>query len=333
VTLLWLNHAMAQSDEQRAGARELATEGLAAFEAQNYQGAVELFRKAESLVHAPPHLLYLARAHSKLGQYVKAREAYLRVINEQLPSSAPPAFRTAQSDAAQELAQVEPKIGRLSVKVEGAEGVNDLVVTVDGVAMATVLLGTAQPADPGEHTVEASATGYRAEPQKITLAEAERGSVTLKLEVDPNARPATPASEATPGSEAASPAPRDGAATRPSAGSKVPAYVAFGVGAVGLGLGAFGLVSWRSQSSQEDEICSLPGGACPLDRKDEVDELDSKQKTSSLIMLGGAGLGLAGIATGIVLLATGSSSKPASATSAHITPWAGPGSLGLTGRF
>jgi hypothetical protein len=333
-TCLWLTQAAAQTDEQRAGARELATDGLAAFDAQNYKDAVELFRKAESLVHAPPHLIYLARSHSKLGQYVRAREAYLKVINEQLPASAPQAFRTAQAEAAQELEQIEPKIGRLTIKLEGADGVKDLVVTVDGVSIPAVLVGTAQPADPGEHTVEAGATGYRAATQKVTLADAERGSVTLKLEADPNAvAPAsTDAAEGT--RDQAQPAAADTGTTE-AGGSKVPAYVAFGVGAVGLGLGAFGFVQWSSQSAEEDEICNLDGGGCPLDRKADVDDLDSKEKTSSIIMFAGAGLGVAGVVTGIILLTTGkgSGSKSESTAMSDITPWAGPSSVGLRGRF
>jgi len=58
--------AFAQSDEQRAGARTLATEGAQAFNESRFKDAVDLFSKAESLVHAPPHLLFMARAHAKL---------------------------------------------------------------------------------------------------------------------------------------------------------------------------------------------------------------------------------------------------------------------------
>src|SRR5689334_21165790 len=92
---MWTSAAHAQTDEQRAGARSLATEGASAFKDGRYKEAVDLFTKAESLMHAPPHLLYLARAHVKLGQYVKAREAYLRITKEQLGGNAPQAFRDA----------------------------------------------------------------------------------------------------------------------------------------------------------------------------------------------------------------------------------------------
>jgi hypothetical protein len=32
--------------------------------------ALDLFSRAESIIHAPPHLLYIARAHDKLGKLV-----------------------------------------------------------------------------------------------------------------------------------------------------------------------------------------------------------------------------------------------------------------------
>src|SRR5262245_32455278 len=88
--------ALAQSDEQRAGARTLATEGAAAFNEGRFKDAVDLFSKAESLVHAPPHLLFMARAHAKLGHFVKAREAYWKIIKEPLAPNAPQAFKDAQ---------------------------------------------------------------------------------------------------------------------------------------------------------------------------------------------------------------------------------------------
>src|SRR5262245_47766485 len=88
---VWGTTVHAQTDEQRAGARSLATEGATAFKDGRYKDAVDLFTKAESLMHAPPHLLYLARSHVKLGQYVKAREAYLRITKEQLPGNSPQA--------------------------------------------------------------------------------------------------------------------------------------------------------------------------------------------------------------------------------------------------
>src|SRR5260221_11311671 len=184
--------AFSQTDEQRAGARSLATEGASAFSDGRYKDAVDLFSKAESLVHAPPHLLFMARAHTKLGQFVKAREAYLKITKEQLAPNAPQAFRDAQGAAPRELAAIDPKIGAVTVKVEGAEAAKDLQVKVDGVAISSVLVGVSQPIDPGDHKIEAIATGFRPHPRLLKIGEGEKTSTSLKLEVDPNAAPASP---------------------------------------------------------------------------------------------------------------------------------------------
>src|SRR3954466_13075470 len=91
--------AFAQSDQERAGARSAATEGAQAFRDHNWSQAADLFMRAESLVHAPPHLLYLARAEANLGHLVKAQEAYRKILHEKLEASSPAVFREAQRDA------------------------------------------------------------------------------------------------------------------------------------------------------------------------------------------------------------------------------------------
>ena len=73
--LLSVRPAFAASDEEKAGARAAATQGQAAYEKKNWAEALDLFTRAESLVHSPVHLLYKARALVQLGQLVKAREA------------------------------------------------------------------------------------------------------------------------------------------------------------------------------------------------------------------------------------------------------------------
>ena len=65
--------------------------GAAAFKDQRWAEAVDLFKRAESMVHAPTHLLYLARAQDKLGHLVEAHEAYLKIVKEPLPPNPPKA--------------------------------------------------------------------------------------------------------------------------------------------------------------------------------------------------------------------------------------------------
>jgi len=343
----WSTPALAQTDEQRAGARTLATEGASAFNEGRYKDAVELFTKAESLVHAPPHLLFLARAHAKLGQYVKAREAYLKIVKEPLAATAPQAFRDAQAAAEEERKLVEPHIGKLLVKVEGAEGAKDLAVTIDGQPFSTVLLGVPQPMDPGDHTVAATATGFKAAPAKVTLKDAGQGAVTIKLEVDPSAAPVVAAAAPV----AAAPAPVESPSGAPPSDSgsnknalRIGSYVGFGVGVAGVALGTVFVLQSSSKRKDADAAasdleraygCSTSGGhpACDATTPEaiKVAELDDDARSAKTIGIIGYVVGGVGLATGVTLfvLSQGKDEKK----SAYVAPYVGPGAFGLRGAF
>ncbi|HEX6277535.1 MAG TPA: tetratricopeptide repeat protein [Polyangiaceae bacterium] len=337
--------ALAQSDEQRAAARSLATEGAAAFNEGRYQEAVDLFGKAESLVHAPPHLLFLARSHAKLNQLVKAREAYMKIVKETLPPNASPAFRNAQDSANEELRTIEPRIASLTVKVEGGKDAKDLAILVDGTPINMVLVGVSQPIDPGEHKIEAGATGLRAPTQTVTLSDGERKSIVLTLEPAPGAAPlvavaqpaATPAPAQNQPAPAASPAPVD-AAPAPAddkSGLRTGSYIAFGVGVVGLAAGTFFTLQSSSKRKDADakfEECGGESGCRtgnPL--SEEVADLDDEARSAMTLGIVGFAVGGVGIATGATLLLL--SSGGADERQAGVTPYVGFGVAGLKGRF
>jgi hypothetical protein len=340
--------AFAQSDEQRAAARELATEGADAFDQGRYQDAIDRFTRAESLQHALPHLLFLARSHAKLKQYVKAREAYLKCINETLPPNASQGVRDAQSSAQSEISQVEGKIGRLAIQVQGKEQAKDLVVQVNGVALSAVLVGASNPIDPGDYKVDAIATGFRAGPESVTVGEGERKEVVLTLAADASAVPPGAAAGAPPpGTDpqappdpAAPPAtpPADTGTGSGSNGMRIGSYVAFGVGAVGLGLGTVFLLQSSSKRSEADDLCTLPGGGCDSAVQDEVNTLDSDADSAGTIGVIGLVVGGLGVATGVTLfvLSSGSSSDKAASSETNgvrVAPWVGRNTIGLKGSF
>lgn len=329
--------AFAQSDEQRAGARTLATEGAAAFNDGRFKEAVDLFGRAESLVHAPPHLLFMARAHAKLGQFVKAREAYMKIVKEQLAPNAPQAFRDAQSAAEEERKQVEPHIGRLLIKVEGGEGAKDLSVAVDGQPVSTVLLGVPQPMDPGTHTVTATATGFKAQPASVTLKDAGQASVVLKLEVDASAPPAAAPAAGAPAAGGAllttnsGEPPSDSPPSRGSNGMRIGSYVGFGVGAAGLALGTVFVLqsaSKRSDADKEAEACPCEKGT---PQAEKIAGLDDDARSAQTLGIVGYVVGGVGVAAGVTLFIL--SSKKEEPQSAHVTPYLGLGAVGLKGAF
>jgi hypothetical protein len=334
--------ALGQSDEQRAGARTLATEGAMAFNEGRWKDAVDLFGRAESLVHAPPHLLFMARAHAKLGQFVKAREAYLKIVKEHLSPNAPQAFRDAQVTAEEERKQVEPHIGRLLVKVEGAEGAKDLVVTIDGQPFPTVMLGVPQPMDPGEHTVAATATGFKGSPSKVVLKDAGSGSVVVKMEVDnsapaPGPAPAEPAAggaalvTTTPSGEP----PADTGHAKKTNGLRIGSYVGFGVGAVGVALGTVFVLQSVSKRKDADAFANdhCDGNNCMVNDSDEakLKQMDDDARSAQTLGIVGYAVGGAGIAAGVTLFIL--SNKKEEPKSAYVAPYVGFGSVGVQGAF
>ncbi|MCC6217007.1 MAG: hypothetical protein IT376_19260 [Polyangiaceae bacterium] len=314
---------LGQTDEERSGARAAAEAAAKAFEGQRWQEAIDLFAKAEKLVHAPTHLLFLARSHQKLGQLVKAREAYRKVVSETLPANAPKAFKAAQAAAEKELAELEPRIPQLTVRVEGATG--EVTLKIDGVASPAALVGVAFPIDPGEHELVAETPGEQSEPKRLTIAEKSREEVTLVL-----APRATPAAKSDSGAADAPAAGGDARVDTASAEPKLLAWGAVGVGVVGVGVGTFFLVQASGKLSESDDLCS-GGGVCPESRRQRIDQLDADANTASTIGLVGLGVGAVGLGLGAWWLF--GAAEPAAPGQARVTPWIGPGSAGVRGTF
>jgi hypothetical protein len=301
----------AQSDENRAAARAAATQGVAAEEAGQWAEAIELFTRAESLVHAPPHLLHVARAQMKRGKLVAAQEAYLKVTREELSSTAPRAFVEAHAAANEELAALTPRIPALKIVLEGGKG----NVTLDGKPVADALVGIEFPIDPGKHEVHAH--GARSKSAPVAVEVAEGAHAVAKVRLEPSAEDAPTAGNT----------PSD-ANIEPSRGtSKVPAYAALGVGAVGLAVGTVMMLVNRGKRDDADALC--PSGQCPQSKRSDIEDLDASADSAATLSLVGYGVGVVGIGAGVVLLLLNGSGKK----EAPATAWVRGGKLGLAGRF
>jgi hypothetical protein len=346
LSLVLCGHArplFAQTDQERAGARAVALEGVQAFQEERWADAVDLLTRAESLVHAPTHLLYLARAHQRLGHWVSAREAYLKLIRETIAPGAPRAFHDAQAAAKRELPSLEPKIPTLKVQISGADG-KPVTVTIDGKPLPPALVGAANPIDPGTHRIEASAPGLVGGPVAVELKEGARETVAVPLRASTGEAPSLPA-PAPAVDEPRSGPPTGGAMTSLEAdeapttssvnGLRIGSYVAMGVGVVGLAAGTyFGLQS-KSKRDEANEICPNPK-RCPVTEREEVDALDDDSGTAQQRAVIGFIAGGVGVAAGVTLFVLSGRRQEetgGSAPSASIRPWVSPFGLGVDGSF
>jgi microcompartment protein CcmK/EutM len=313
--------ALAQSDDERAAARAAATDGVTALEQGRFKDAVDLFKRAESIIHAPPHLLYMARAQVKLGNLVSAHETYLKVTRETLAEGAPRAFTEAQETAAAELAALEPRIPSLKVDVVGAPA-GEIELLVDGAPAPAATIGLARPIDPGMHKIQARTKTATSKIASVTVAEGAKESLSLVL--------ATGAAEPL----VNEPPPPD-APQKKGSGARTGAYVAFGVGAAGLVVGIISLL--QNHSKRDDASALCVGGPCPASKRAEIEGLDDDASAAATRAWIGYGVGVVGVGVGAVLLLTSGSSDESKAASRRTRPsaWLGPrgGGLGLEGKF
>jgi hypothetical protein len=321
--------ALAVTDEERSAARAAAGQGADAFDAGQWQNAADLFSRAEALVHSPIHLMFIGRAEAKLGHWVKAYETFNRVKREGAPADAAPAVKKAVDDASRELAQLEPQLPYVAVKVKNPSGT--VQVTMDGATVPPLLLGLMRPVDPGQHHFQA--TNGELSSDTVTLDSQAGSKQTVELELKA-------AAAATPVAAPAAPAPTAGAAT-PAAGDtstskggtnglRVASYGAFGLGVVGLAAGTVFLLKAGSTQSESDDLC--PTAPCDPAKKDQISSKDKDAASQRTLGAVGLGVGGAAIAAGVVLFVLSSGHEEAAST-ARVTPFIGYRTAGVVGRF
>jgi hypothetical protein len=188
-------------------------------------------------------------------------------------------------------------VSRLSVRA--AQKPPGFTVKVDGAALDRAVLDLPTPANPGPHAIEASAPG-RARWRSSVRIPADGSTTTVDvppLAIDPAQTPA-PATERP--------------ASEPDATGRTAGFVVGGVGIVALGLGV--LFSARASSVWGDVTAVCPERRCP-DARTAAD-LEPKREEAhrdAVIATVALGVGLAAVATGIVLLVTSPSSRRAAA--------------------
>jgi hypothetical protein len=318
--------AFAQSNAaDKATARQLGLEGEDALQKKDYKTAEDKFKRADSLYHALTLTLGLARAQAANGELVAAQESYNRILSEGAPDGSPPAFVNAVEEARKEVDAVAARVSQAVITVTGVTGSDAPSVTLDDAPFPNAALGIKRAVDPGDHVVKATAKGYKPGEAHFTVAPAAEASATITLEVDPNAVVAQPPP---PGNTEPPPvAPSE----NKSSINKTIGYAALGVGAAGVVVGSiFGILAISSHSSISGNCTN---GTCPASESDDISSYHTKGTVSTIgFIVGGVGL-----AAGAVLILTApkahADAQIGKSTPTFISPYIGPASAGVVGRF
>ena len=297
--------AGAATAREKAEAKALSAEARAAVKQQRFDDAIEALRRADQLDPTSQTKLDLARALIGAGKLVDA-SAVLHQL-EGAPARSLPEKR-AQGAAKRLLGELEKRIPWLQVAVSGPKE-GEATTTLDGKEVDAT---SEVPVDPGEHVVAVEAEGWKRSERRVELAEGTHETVKIKLARDAPDAPPPPRPE--------------------SGGSRVPAVIAFSVGAAGAGVGAvFGLLAFNKTGAAKE---SCKEDVCP-DDPNVVKTRDEAVKYGNISTVGFI-VGGVRLATGIVLLITSSGSsdpEPAGKKSAWVEPWIGPGQAGVLGAF
>lgn len=293
----------ARADEPTAAdketARGLMDRGDDLTASGDKSAALKAYEGAYSVVKVPSTGAALARTLATLGRFAEAKRIADEVIAMPTRPNEPDVFVSARAEAKKISADAAPKIAKLTVTIEGASG-QSTTVTLDGKELAADELAAGIEVDPGEHVVSATGGDGKGE-TKATLAAGETRSVTLKLVAKKYAKvvrkPATTTSSkrtigfviggigivglATAGITGAMLLSRDkqikdncpnkecNREGRDLIDGNKPLFavnaVAWGVGVVGVGVGAYLVLSSKSGGETPTETAVgpalLPGGA------------------------------------------------------------------------
>jgi len=316
VGLLWVGTSWAEpSAADRATARSLAGEGYQALQNKDYATATDRFSRADALVHAPTLMIDWARSLVGLGKLVEAQERYEQIVREGVDAKAPKSWHRALADAGTELAQLKPRLAWITISVSGNE---DAHVTIDGAPVPPAAIGVRRAVNPGALQVRVQAKGFLGQKKTVELREGAEDAVAFKLEPDPDAQTPVPVK-----------APPPPAPVREKPHDPTPMYVAFGVSAAGLVVGA---VSGGLFLSKRSDLI----GVCDANRNCESSQTDAVKQynTFGTVSVLGFAVGVAGAGTGLALwLLNRDASHAAPAQGLVVRPYVGLGNVGAVGSF
>jgi len=309
--------AVADNATDTAAARAYGQDGVMLADQGKCAQAIEKLDRAEKLHHAPTTAVRLAECEITVGKIVAGTERLQRMLREGLPPGSPKIFVAAMDRAQKALDVALPRIATLRISVTAPAGTKPNV-TIDEEAISGALIGADIPTDPGLHKVTASAVGFLPFSKDVTLKEGESNGITLVLVADPKYKPEPPAD-----TNARAPATAQPPEAKPS---RVLPFVAFGIGAVGIGVGTVAGLVVGGKSSDLSSNCR-GDGSCPRSQESTL----SSAETMAAVSTVGFIVGAAGVAAGVILLLTGPSGKASAQRT--VRPLLGAGFAGLDGTF
>lgn len=284
--------ARASAQDNAAFAQQRYMRGTTLYEQRDYTHALDEFRASLELYGSPNTRLYAARSLRELGRLDEAVTEYERAMREAADRAATdPRYADTREHAHAEMVVLEPRIARLTVSV--AEMPQNVVVRVNNRELPSAAVGVPMAVMPGHLEIVTQARGFHADRREVDLEAGHQAAVTVTL----RRRTTLEGIDENPTGGAGEPS---GAAPAGASRGGVPRVVPWVVMGVGVaGLAAFAVTGLMASGAYDTLETRCGGVRCPVDEQGAVDDGRTLQTVANVSL----GIGLAGLATGAVLMA------------------------------
>lgn len=242
------------SEADRGLAQALFDEARQLMAQEQYAPACAKLAQSQRLAPGGGTLLNLALCHEELGRTATAWTEYNLALSQAIKDG-----RKDRQDIAHErIDALAGLLAHVSIDVDGTAPA-DLVVALDDVPLARDAWRTEIPADPGDHRVEARATGHTPWRLAIHVQPSQTLHVPvppLEAETPPPAAPTAASSTLPSATPPEAPAARSGT---PGNGRRTASFVVMGAGVAFIGLGAGFGIATLSNRDDANHLC--PGTA------------------------------------------------------------------------
>ncbi|MDP9002271.1 MAG: hypothetical protein M3O46_19435 [Myxococcota bacterium] len=279
--------------DDSATAQALFDLGKKAMAAHNYAEACPKFEESVRLQPALGALLNLADCYEREGKLTTAWSRFL-----ELASKARAAGQSERAEIGRKrAAALAPRLSNIVINVGAAEKTPGLEVKRDGTVIGQAEWGTPIPADPGAHTLEASAPGRQPWSTTVKVEEGAKTSTVSVPELAPvHVESKAPAPILT---TSPLPSPPPGSDTAGSNGGfgaqRVLALISGGVGLAGIGVGSY--FGFQSHEKHDAAMIACPDRLCPT--PDGVNLWNAANiagdRSTVAFIVGAAGLAGAGV--------------------------------------
>src|SRR5215207_3894523 len=176
----WAQEPAADSSaEALKRAREQFGQALALQTAGDWAGALALLKDVAAIKSTPQVRFNMALCEEKLGRLVAALGDYELAAADARAEKADQVAEEVEG----RLESLRQRIPKITVKRGSGDEAAELAL--DGVILGDQVVGTPMPTDPGPHTIEAKAPGFKPFRQSLRVAEQESESLEIVLEPEP----------------------------------------------------------------------------------------------------------------------------------------------------